>query len=56
MKNRIRFRLLLPMLLAALVLSAVMPGVSAANTEEKPGGKRPTVLLIPVSAPAEKQP
>ena len=46
MKNRIRFRLLLPMLLAALVLSAVMPGVSAANAEEKPGGKRPTVLLI----------
>ena len=44
------------MLLAALVLSAVMPGVSAANTEEKPGGKRPTVLLIPVSAPEEKQP
>ena len=46
MKNRIRFRLLLPMLLAALVLSAVAPGVSAANAEEKPGGKRPTVLLI----------
>ena len=46
MKNRIRFRLLLPMLLAALVLSAVVPGVSAANAEEKPGGKRPTVLLI----------
>ena len=44
--NRIRFRLLLPMLLAALVLSAVAPGVSAANAEEKPGGKRPTVLLI----------
>jgi 2,3-bisphosphoglycerate-independent phosphoglycerate mutase len=34
------------MLLAALVLSAVAPGVSAANAEEKPGGKRPTVLLI----------
>jgi len=34
------------MLLAALVLSAVVPGVSAANAEEKPGGKRPTVLLI----------
>ena len=46
MKNRVRFRLLLPMLLAALVLSAVAPGVSAANAEEKPGGKRPTVLLI----------
>ena len=46
MKNRIRFRLLLPMLLATLVLSAVAPGVSAANAEEKPGGKRPTVLLI----------
>ena len=46
MKNRIRFRLLLPMLLAALVLSVVAPGVSAANAEEKPGGKRPTVLLI----------
>ena len=46
MKNRIRFRLLLPMLLAALVVSAVAPGVSAANAEEKPGGKRPTVLLI----------
>ncbi len=46
MKNRIRFRLLLPMLLAALVLSAVVSGVSAANAEEKPGGKRPTVLLI----------
>ncbi|MER2236074.1 MAG: hypothetical protein ABS901_06950, partial [Candidatus Limivicinus sp.] len=46
MKNRIRFRLLLPILLAALVLSAVAPGVSAANAEEKPGGKRPTVLLI----------
>ena len=38
--------MLLPMLLAALVLSAVAPGVSAANAEEKPGGKRPTVLLI----------
>ena len=46
MKNRIRFRLLLPMLLAALVVSAVAPGVSATNAEEKPGGKRPTVLLI----------
>ena len=46
MTNRIRFRWLLPVLLAALVLNAAVPGVPAASAEEKPGVKRPTVLLI----------
>ncbi len=46
MTNRFHFRLLLQVLLAALVLNVIVPGVSAANAEEKPGSKRPTVLLI----------
>ena len=46
MTNRFHLRLLLQVLLAALVLNVIVPGVSAANAEEKPGSKRPTVLLI----------
>lgn len=34
MTNRFHFRLLLQVLLAALVLNVIVPGVSAANAEE----------------------